>query len=301
MAEKSKKFYAIRQGRKTGIFLSWAECEKQIRGYSGAEYKGFADRRAAEAYLGIAVSAAEEKEIHQLNDDEMIAYVDGSYDDSKKAYGSGVVIWYHGEKTVFSEKGEEKDLLDMRNVAGEIKGAVIAMNHAVKSKAKILYLYYDYEGIEKWCTGTWQAKKLGTKRYKEFYDKISQKLDVKFIKVEAHTGVEYNEEADILAKQAILGKVDNVIKEEKVLIEKNINFEKTIVKNGKFKPVLNILIGENVLSIEEINKKFKQELKKKKKTLKEIKSFDLILDVLNCELCWHVETETENYKITIKE
>jgi len=299
VGEKSKKYYAVRKGRKTGIFTSWAECEKQIKGYSGAEYKSFSDKKDAETFFGISTSVTAEKEINQLNDNEMIAYVDGSYDDSKKAYSAGVVIWYHSKKFTFSEKGEEKDLLDMRNVAGEIKGAIIAMKYAIQNKVKILYLYYDYEGIEKWCTGTWQAKKTGTKEYKAFYDSLSPNLEVKFIKVAAHTGVEYNEEADWLAKQALQIKNEVIIKDKKPITEKNNNLEKTIIKNGKYKPVLNILIGENIVHIEDINKKFKQEWKKRKKTLKEIQSLEVVFDAVNCEFIWNVKTETENYKIII--
>ena len=47
-----KKFYAVRNGRETGIFEDWATCEKQIRGYSGAEYKSFKTEQEALDYLG---------------------------------------------------------------------------------------------------------------------------------------------------------------------------------------------------------------------------------------------------------
>ena len=35
------KFYAVKQGRKTGIFTSWDEAKAQVDGYSGAVYKSF--------------------------------------------------------------------------------------------------------------------------------------------------------------------------------------------------------------------------------------------------------------------
>ena len=34
-----KKFYAVKQGRKTGMFLTWDDCKKQVMGYPGAIYK----------------------------------------------------------------------------------------------------------------------------------------------------------------------------------------------------------------------------------------------------------------------
>ena len=45
----AKKFYAVRKGRKTGVFATWALCQEQIKGFSGAEYKSFTTKEEAEA------------------------------------------------------------------------------------------------------------------------------------------------------------------------------------------------------------------------------------------------------------
>lgn len=45
------KFYVVWKGRKTGIFSTWADCEAQVKGFTGAEYKSFASREAAERAL----------------------------------------------------------------------------------------------------------------------------------------------------------------------------------------------------------------------------------------------------------
>lgn len=45
------KFYVVWKGRKTGIFASWVECEAQVKGFTGAEYKAFSSREAAERAL----------------------------------------------------------------------------------------------------------------------------------------------------------------------------------------------------------------------------------------------------------
>src|SRR6476620_6410938 len=34
-------FYAVRVGRQPGIYTSWPECEQQVRGHPGAQYKKF--------------------------------------------------------------------------------------------------------------------------------------------------------------------------------------------------------------------------------------------------------------------
>jgi len=48
---KQTKFYVVWKGFKTGVFDTWAECQEQISGFSGAKYKAFADREAALAAL----------------------------------------------------------------------------------------------------------------------------------------------------------------------------------------------------------------------------------------------------------
>lgn len=50
----SKKYYAVFNGRKTGIFSTWQECEEQITGFSGALYKSFKTRGEAEEALEAA-------------------------------------------------------------------------------------------------------------------------------------------------------------------------------------------------------------------------------------------------------
>ena len=194
-----RKFYAVRKGKKTGIFNTWDECKEQVNGYSGAEYKSFTLKEEAEEYIGL------NKSIDKVNYDNRVeAYVDGSYEHSIREYGSGVVILKNNnvEKT-YSTKGKKESLVSMRNVAGEIEAAKIAMNYCLDNNIENLILYFDYEGIEKWCTGVWKTNKEGTIEYKKFYDSIKSKLNVKFVKVKAHSGDKYNDVADKLAKAAI--------------------------------------------------------------------------------------------------
>lgn len=194
----SEKYYAVRKGINTGIYNTWDECRKQVIGFSGAEYKSFQTKEEAQNYI-----CNTEKNIMNM-ENSLEAYVDGSYEHSIKKYGSGVVILKNGEviKT-FSVEGQDEDLVSMRNVAGEIEASKIAINYCLENKIENLILYFDYEGIEKWCKGDWKRNKPGTIAYKKFYDSIKDSLNVKFVKVRAHSGNEYNEKADKLAKQAI--------------------------------------------------------------------------------------------------
>ena len=194
------KYYAVKKGLKTGIFNSWEECEKQVKGFSGAEYKSFLTKEDAEHYLYNSKPSTKSRTIRSLDSNAMIAYIDGSFDQNSGYYGYGGVIFTDGGKETFQGKGNEEEMVEMRNVAGEIKASMLAMKKASEKGVDTLYIYYDYAGIEKWCTGEWKRNKEATKKYKEYCDIVKEKLNLKFIKVKAHSGNKYNEEADKLAK-----------------------------------------------------------------------------------------------------
>lgn len=43
-------YYAVKQGRKNGIWKSWKACEKQVKNYPDANYKMFEALRDAEIF-----------------------------------------------------------------------------------------------------------------------------------------------------------------------------------------------------------------------------------------------------------
>ena len=191
------KFYAVKNGFKTGIFTSWDECKEAVTGYSGAEYKSFANRDDAIAYIN-----GETAPTVETNNDTAIAYVDGSYNIRNEQYGGGAVIFHNGKTIEWSNNGADKSAASMRNVAGEILASSYAMKYCVENEIPKLDIYFDYEGIEKWCIGEWKAKNIHTKSYKELYNECKAKVDITFHKVKAHSGNKYNDRADTLAKEA---------------------------------------------------------------------------------------------------
>lgn len=192
----AKKYYAVRRGRNTGIFESWDECKKQVMGFGGASYKSFTILEDAKSFLD------GEKKADDVRDDAVKAYVDGSYNVRTKIFSFGAVIFDDGEEILLKQSYDDAEMAVMRNVAGEINGSMAAMKYCVEHQKDKLDLYYDYEGIEKWCTGEWKTNKTGTIEYKKYYESIKDKLDVRFIKVKGHSGDKYNDMADELAKQA---------------------------------------------------------------------------------------------------
>ena len=190
------KYYVVRNGRKKGIYRTWEECKAQVDGFKGASYKSFKTEKEAKEFLSGDVASGSAS-----TDNSVKAYVDGSFYNGEYSYG--VVILRDGKETFFSGKGNNPGLAGMRNVAGEIKGAEAAMHYAVEEGIGEIVIYHDYEGIAKWCLGEWKTNKEGTKAYKEYYNSLKDKVNIRFVKVKGHSNDKYNDMADMLAKKAL--------------------------------------------------------------------------------------------------
>ena len=45
------KFYTVWKGKTPGVYNSWKECEEQVKGFEGAQYKAFATQQEAQQAL----------------------------------------------------------------------------------------------------------------------------------------------------------------------------------------------------------------------------------------------------------
>lgn len=130
------------------------------------------------------------------------AYVDGSYNAATGVYGYGGFVVVSGEKHVIKGSGSDPEMASMRNVAGEVLGSTAAIKKAIELGVKELDIYYDYAGIEMWATDKWKRNKKGTAAYYDFIQSIKDKIELNFKHVKGHSGIEGNDEADRLAKEA---------------------------------------------------------------------------------------------------
>lgn len=63
------KFYAVKKGKRPGIYTSWDETKKQVSGFSGAVYKSFKTLKEAEDFI-------DEKEVSEaISKDEYFAII----------------------------------------------------------------------------------------------------------------------------------------------------------------------------------------------------------------------------------
>jgi ribonuclease HI len=72
---KTSKFYVVWSGHKPGIYDSWDECQKQIKNYPNAKFKGFPTRAAAEKaydskFDGFKSKSSKTKTLFNLPDDQ---------------------------------------------------------------------------------------------------------------------------------------------------------------------------------------------------------------------------------------
>lgn len=249
-------YYAVKVGENPGIYNTWAECERQVKGYPNAQFKKWKTKEEAEAYIRAgknpigsastltptasdltttsslsdtsssaskakALSSKEGKEkkdslpqqdgsmaaieelFKRINTD-CIAYVDGSYEKDSGVYGYGVVfIEKDGSIEEYFNSGKEESYQSMRNVSGEILGALKAAALAMEKDYSSLAIFHDYQGVASWAIGDWKCNKEKTIEYREKMLEYQRRLKISFYKVLAHSGDYFNERADILAKQAV--------------------------------------------------------------------------------------------------
>ncbi len=133
------------------------------------------------------------------------AFIDGSFNPKTNVYGcGGFLIDQYGKKHIIQKTGSLPNMIKMRNVAGEILGAMEIVKLAYKIGMKKITIYYDYEGIKKWVTGTWKCRKKETRDYAEYIWSIMELgLRIYFVHIKSHSGNDKNDEADQLAKLAV--------------------------------------------------------------------------------------------------
>lgn len=185
-----QKYYAIKTPNESKIVMTWAECEKLTHGVKGVLFKSFGSRAEAEAWISGMEAPVP---------DGIRVFVDGSFSPDFPKSGWAFVVT---ENDVEIARGSGITAFDAesRNIDGEVMAAFQAMRW-LDSNDKTGTICHDYEGIARWAKGEWQAKSNIAKRYVAAAQPYLHR--VSFEKVEAHTGVKWNELVDKLAKEAI--------------------------------------------------------------------------------------------------
>lgn len=213
----AKKLYAVRRGRKVGIFLDWATCLQQVEGFAGARYKGFFSRAEAEAWLaGEDVSKPRTStqmpvpESTTIIDENLVhVYTDGScLRNPGGAGGWAYCLLDHG--TIKKASGGEPETTNNRM---ELTAAIEALRAIPEGTSLILSTDSQYlkNGMTQWLAGwkrrNWR-KSTGdpvlNRDLWETLDTLLAKRRVQFHWVKGHAGNRYNEICDTLAREAAI-------------------------------------------------------------------------------------------------
>ena len=210
----AKKFYAVKRGRKTGLYTVWAECAAQVKGFQGAVYKGFMTEDEARAWLGGAdarteqTRAAAEMAAPSAPDADYIIHTDGSC--LRNPGGAGG--WAAVIETAATGAVEEKSggAPETTNNRMELTAALMALS-AVPEGARVA-LYTDSQYLKNAFTKFWLPawKKRGWKKA-DGEPVLNQDLwvqldaafaarQVQFHWVKGHAGNPRNERCDVLAR-----------------------------------------------------------------------------------------------------
>lgn len=247
------KFYAIKEGfdkvneKKVEnlVVNTWDECLKYVKGVKGAKYKSFKTMKEAQDYFD-NLDGGFKKEDKNYPKDCLHIYVDGSYNAITEEYSYGVVV-VENDIVMHIESGIGKSNAskNIRQIAGELEGAVKGAEYAISINRDKALIFHDYVGIAYHATGVWARKEESSKEYYEKMQNIMSKgLSISFVKVDSHTGDLFNELVDEKCKEELGIRSDKVV--EKWLINNEI---KVVSKEVKDKITSIAPKGENNIII----------------------------------------------------
>ena len=216
-----KKFYAVKKGVQPGIYTTWPEAEAQVKGFSGAVYKGFATKEDAQVWFAgddpaWPADKPSETDIRQalpkVQPGEVIVYTDGGALNNPGPGGYGVVVVTSSDTRELS--GGYKSTTNNRM---ELMACIVALRELAGDHSKILLhsdSSYVVNGMTKgwvknWCKNGWRKADGNPVLNQDLWEELlhlSQSLNIGFTWVKGHSGDPLNERCDKLAVQAAKGK-----------------------------------------------------------------------------------------------
>jgi len=76
LSTKKPRYYTVWSGTQPGVYESWEECERRVKGFEGAKYKGFLTRQEAEEALNGSPleyfsTAVRKEEVQRMNIEDL--------------------------------------------------------------------------------------------------------------------------------------------------------------------------------------------------------------------------------------
>ena len=193
-------YYSVFKGFNKGIYKSWKECEKEVKGYKGAIYKKFKLESDAILFLNNGVKK-EERNIIKV-------YTDGScINNGKKGSKAGIGIFFgDDDKRNVSRK---LNLDRVTNNVAELSALIEALD-ILKNESRDVIIYTDSKYCILCCTSYGDKQRLkdwsdnipNKDLVMEVYNKYREKDNIRLEYVMGHSNIYENEMADKLAREA---------------------------------------------------------------------------------------------------
>jgi len=193
-----RPFYAVRRGRRRGVFRTWGECLRQTRKYSRAEYKKFARREDADAWLAGDAMTPEES-------DRTVCYSDGSsIGNGTPTARAGVGVWFgeNDARNVCEPLAGDRQT----NQRAEIQAAIRALevggcNLEIRTDSR-----YVVRAATEWIprAGGWLERDFEGVANADLFRRLWELVEThrpRFMHVPGHANVAGNERADALARR----------------------------------------------------------------------------------------------------
>lgn len=215
-------YYAVACGRQTGIFMTWAECNEQVKGYKGASFKKFDTHQDAENFICQAHRGSRSSSI--VSDDstddgfvpDFYIYTDGACINNGKADAmAGIGVFFGEDDPRNVSQALHHDEKQTNNVA-ELTALKTALMLTADDERRIMIVSDSQYAIgcatsygAKCALENWTRDIPNRELVKQLYDLYKARRDkVRLMHIMAHTGAEDihslgNAAADKLANMAI--------------------------------------------------------------------------------------------------
>ena len=193
-------YYSVFKGFNKGIYKSWEECEKEVKGYKGAIFKKFKLESEAILFLKNGVKKEETNLVK--------VYTDGScINNGKEGSVGGIGIFFGDE-----DKRNVSRKLILEKVTNNIAelSALIEALDILKNEKRDVIIYTDSKYCILCCTSygdkqslkDWSDNIPNRELVMEVYNKYREKDNIKVEYVMGHSNIYENEMADKLAREA---------------------------------------------------------------------------------------------------
>lgn len=213
-------YYAVKRGRRKGVFKNLDSCMAQVKGYPEAVFKRCSSLEEAQNFIY-------ENSISVLKQTECTAYICGEFDPLTRMYAASVEFTHsktnkienilkvfntpeNKDKTLFTIRSSfavsdvcENDFADLKDSCGEVMAAILAVNYALSNGYKSITLFHTLACVGAWPLNIWSADTPQSTAYKRYINSIKEQIDIQFFKISSETDRERVEKMRNEAKKAL--------------------------------------------------------------------------------------------------